>query len=57
MDSKYKCEVISGDAGSVRNELNKLLKSIDEIVSVTQSPYGYGIIITIIYVPKILGDV
>ncbi len=60
MNSNYKVEIFDGDSASVKNQLNNLLKNVDTIISVTQSQYGTVSVymtLTIIYTPKILGEV
>ena len=50
--SKLKTEILSGDIGSIRNQLNKLLENVDEVVSLTQCTAYGGIVLTIIYKEK-----
>lgn len=48
----YQAKIISGNIGSVTNELNKFLEFINQIISMTQSYSGGILILTIIYTPK-----
>ena len=52
-------DIISGDIGSVRNNLARLVReSVAEIVSISQSSYSQNMLtVIIIYVPKIKGEI
>lgn len=47
-------DIISGDIGSVRNNLARLVReSVEEVVSISQSSYSQNMLtVIIIYVPK-----
>lgn len=51
----YESEILSGDAGSVNNQLKRLLKKVETIVSMTQSTSSGAsqtLFLTIIYTPR-----
>lgn len=50
---KYQAKIIQGgDVASVTNELNKLLESVDKIISVTQSNSSGRLYLTVIFTLK-----
>lgn len=47
-----KGKIISGDIGSVNNELNKFLQEVEEVKNIAQSQSDGNVIMTILYIPK-----
>lgn len=49
---KLESDIISGDIGSVRNNLARLMQSVKEVKAISQSSYSQNMLtVIVIYVP------